>query len=126
MSHQVLFIQGGGQDTHDKWDNKLAANLAAELGPDYEIRYPRMPDEGDPKYALWKAALENEFAKLKGRATLVGHSIGGTILISFLAEAASPAIRTSRLSTSWRYSSRCPRVEERASFFSRRAVASWR
>ena len=87
MPRQVLFIQGGGADgTHDEWDNKLAESLERELGPDYEIRYPRMPNEADPKYARWKAALRKEFATLDDGAILVGHSIGGTILISTLAE----------------------------------------
>ena len=86
MPHQVLFIQGGGEGVHDKWDNKLAESLGRELGPDYEVRYPRMPNEGDPKYASWKAALKKEFAKLDAGAILVGHSIGATILISALAE----------------------------------------
>jgi hypothetical protein len=76
MPHQVLFIQGGGAEgTHDEWDNKLAASLGRELGPDYEIRYPRMPNEADAKYARWKAALKKEFAKLNDGAFLVGHSI---------------------------------------------------
>ena len=87
MTKQVLFVQGGGDEgTHDEWDNKLVGSLARELGPDYEIRYPRMPDEADPKYALWKAALKKEFAKLDDGAVLVGHSIGATILINALAE----------------------------------------
>jgi predicted alpha/beta hydrolase family esterase len=87
MPHQVLFIQGGGEKgTHDEWDNKLAESLGRELGPDYEIRYPRMPNEADPKYARWKAALKKEFAKLDDGALVVGHSIGGTILIGTLAE----------------------------------------
>lgn len=79
-------IQGGGKGVHDEWDNKLVASLERELGPGYEIRYPRMPNEADPKYALWKAALKKEFAKLDDGAILVGHSIGGTILINVLAE----------------------------------------
>ena len=45
---QLLFVQGGGKGTHDAWDNKLVASLEQALGPDYAIRYPRMPDEGDP------------------------------------------------------------------------------
>jgi hypothetical protein len=82
----VLFIQGGGEDTHDEWDNKLIERLERELGPDYQICYPRMPKEADPKYADWKAALKKEWAKLDDGAILVGHSIGGTILINALAE----------------------------------------
>jgi predicted alpha/beta hydrolase family esterase len=87
MPHQVLFIQGGGAEgTHDEWDNKLVASLGRELGPDYEIRYPLMPNEADPQYALWKAAFESELAKLEDGAILVGHSIGATILINALGE----------------------------------------
>ena len=40
----------------------------------------------DPKYAAWKAAIKREFATLDDGAILVGHSIGGTILIRTLAD----------------------------------------
>lgn len=86
MKHQLLFVQGGGEGTHDDWDEKLVESLRSGLGPNYEIRYPRMPNEDDPNYATWKAALENELAALNDGAILVGHSIGGTILIHALAE----------------------------------------
>lgn len=86
MSKQVLFVQGGGKGVHDEWDNKLVASLERELGPEYEIHYPPMPEEADPKYGLWKAALKKEFAKLDDGAILVGHSVGATILINVLAE----------------------------------------
>ena len=86
MPRQVLFIQGGGEGAHDEWDNHLVDRLGRELGPDYEIRYPRMPDEADPKYAHWKAAIKQEFGRLDDGAILVGHSVGGTILINTVAE----------------------------------------
>jgi|SRR6185436_7760916 len=86
MTNQVLFIQGGGQDAHDKWDNKIVESLERELGPDYSIRYPRMPDEADPEYASWRAALKRQFDRLSNGALLIGHSIGGTILIRTLAD----------------------------------------
>ena len=86
MKRQVLFVQGGGEGTHDDWDDKLVESLRSGLGPNYEIRYPRMPNEDDPSYATWKATLEKEFAALNDGAILVGHSLGGTILINALAE----------------------------------------
>ena len=89
MTKQVLFVQGGGQGVHDEWDNKLVESLQRELGTDYEIGYPRMPNEADPKYSLWKTALKKEFAKLDDGAILIGHSIGATILINVLAEQSS-------------------------------------
>ena len=86
MKRQVLFVQGGGARVHDDWDSKLVESLRAALGPNYKIRYPKMPNEDDPSYAAWKAMLEKEFAALTDGAILVGHSIGGTILINTLAE----------------------------------------
>jgi predicted alpha/beta hydrolase family esterase len=86
MTNQVLFIQGGGEETHDKWDNKLVESLKRELGPGYAVRYPRMPHEADPKYAAWKAALRRQLDRLDDGAILIGHSIGGTILIRTLAD----------------------------------------
>lgn len=86
MAKQILSIQGGGEGVHDQWDNKLVANLADKLGPSYEISYPRMPNEGDPSYAAWSAAIANAIAGLSGNPILVGHSVGATILVNALAE----------------------------------------
>jgi hypothetical protein len=88
MTRQILFVQGGGEGTHDEWDVKLVESLARRAGARYEIRYPRMPNEADPGYASWKAALVEEIAALADGAILVGHSIGATILINLLAEQA--------------------------------------
>lgn len=85
-TRQVLFIQGGGAGTHDEWDDKLCASLRRELGAGYEVRYPRMPDEDDPNYARWSAAIRHELASLTDGAVLAGHSVGGTVLVQALAE----------------------------------------
>src|SRR4051812_29078259 len=86
MTEQVLFIQGGGAGAHDHWDDKLVESLRNALGRSYQVLYPRMPNEAAPNYASWKQALESEFSALNDGAILVGHSIGGTIMINALAE----------------------------------------
>jgi predicted alpha/beta hydrolase family esterase len=86
MTKQILFIQGGGAGAHDQWDNNLVASLSRELGPGFEIGYPLMPNETDPGYAAWKAAIVKEIAKLEADAILVGHSLGATILVNVIAE----------------------------------------
>ncbi|HVX38407.1 MAG TPA: alpha/beta fold hydrolase [Gemmatimonadaceae bacterium] len=88
---EVLFVQGGGSGAHDEWDLRLVESLRHELGPDYEIRYPRMPNEADPRFATWRPALARELAALADGAIVVGHSVGGTVLIQVLAE--RPALR---------------------------------
>lgn len=86
MNRQLLFVQGGGAGVHDEWDRKLVESLGRALGPGYEVRYPRMPDEADPNHAAWSAALRDELARLDDGAIVVGHSVGGTILVNALAE----------------------------------------
>ncbi|MBQ1013854.1 alpha/beta fold hydrolase [Micromonospora sp. M51] len=86
MGTQILVIQGAGAGVHDEWDNRLVDSLRRELGDGYEVRYPRMPDEDDPSYATWSAAIRRETAALADGAVVVGHSVGGTILVHTLAE----------------------------------------
>lgn len=86
MTRQLLFVQGGGAGTHDEWDIRLVESLRGALGPEVEIRYPRMPNEDDPSYGVWREALEKEFTTLEDGAILVGHSLGATVLVSALAE----------------------------------------
>ncbi|MEP7112030.1 MAG: alpha/beta fold hydrolase [Ilumatobacteraceae bacterium] len=85
-TRQILFIQGGGAGAHDEWDDKLVESLRRGLGDGNEIRYPRMPDEDDPSYARWSAAIRREMADLDAGAVVVGHSVGATILINAVAE----------------------------------------
>ena len=86
MLKQVLFVQGAGEAVHDEWDDKLVRSLERALGDGYSILYPRMPNEADPHYWAWKTALLGQIDKLEDGAILIGHSVGGTILIHLLAE----------------------------------------
>lgn len=83
---QVLFVQGGGKDTHDSWDNKLVASLEQALGAGYQVRYPRMPDEANPDPKPWKEAMARELSELSDGVILVGHSIGAAILLEHLGD----------------------------------------
>jgi predicted alpha/beta hydrolase family esterase len=89
MKHQLLFVQGGGKRVHDEWDSRLVESLRRELEHDYNIRYPQMPNEDTPSYSAWKTPLERGLRLLGDGAILVGHSVGGTILLKVLAEQAS-------------------------------------
>jgi predicted alpha/beta hydrolase family esterase len=82
----VLFVQGGGKDTHDSWDNKLVASLEQALGPGYRIHYPRMPGEADPNPTAWKKTIAREFSNLSDGVIVIGHSVGAAILIDYLAD----------------------------------------
>ncbi|KQW42466.1 MULTISPECIES: alpha/beta hydrolase [unclassified Roseateles] len=85
----VLFIQGGGEGAHAA-DAPLAASLRQALGDGYEVHYPRMHGEDDPSLEPWKAQIAAELSPLRGAVTLVGHSLGGSMLLRYLAEQTPP------------------------------------
>ena len=85
MTTCVLFVQGGGKGAHSA-DAPLASSLQRALGPEYDVRFPRMPGEADPSVATWKEKLSSELSRLPGKGILVAHSIGGSILLRYLAE----------------------------------------
>lgn len=88
MKKQVLFIQGGGEGAYAE-DEALAVALQRALGPEYGVIYPHMPGEEDPEYAPWAAQIAVEHGALGDGAILVGHSVGGTVLLRHLSEAQS-------------------------------------
>ncbi|RYH93526.1 MAG: alpha/beta hydrolase, partial [Acetobacteraceae bacterium] len=81
MTRTILFVQGAGEGVHDDWDAKLVASLKQALGPDVTLRYPRLPGEAVPDYHRWSPVLRLELAGLRDGDVLVGHSVGGTVLI---------------------------------------------
>jgi predicted alpha/beta hydrolase family esterase len=85
MGKRVLFLQGGGEGAY-KDDAILAASLGRELGADYHVRYPAMPNEDEPDYTTWKQRITNELEAMGDGAILVGHSIGASVLIKLLTE----------------------------------------
>ncbi|HEX5498251.1 MAG TPA: alpha/beta fold hydrolase, partial [Thermomicrobiales bacterium] len=85
MKSQILFIQGGASGAYDE-DARLASSLQRALGDDYQVIYPRMPNEADPAYDAYRAAIAAALASLAGPVFLVGHSLGGFFLMRLLAE----------------------------------------
>jgi predicted alpha/beta hydrolase family esterase len=81
----VLFVQGGGKGAHSE-DASLADSLKRALGLKYDVRFPRMPVESDPNVGSWKLKISSELAQMPGRVILVAHSVGGSILLRYLAE----------------------------------------
>ena len=81
----ILFIQGGGEGAYEA-DKQLALNLQNALGKTYNINYPKMPDENDPAYHLWKVKIDQELKKIESKVILTGHSVGGYLLLKYLSE----------------------------------------
>lgn len=92
MRKPVLFIHGAGDGAYEE-DELLAASLRDALGPGYTVLYPRMPTADSATYDDWIAPIDAELARLDQAVSLVGHSVGGSVLLKYLAETrVAPAV----------------------------------
>jgi uncharacterized protein len=84
-TRQVLFVHGAGGEAFEE-DAALVRSLREALGPDFRVEYPKMPDADAPEFAKWSACISHELSALDGGVILVGHSLGGSILLQYLSE----------------------------------------
>ena len=85
MGTVVLFVHGAGEGAYED-DELLVASLRDALGPSYEVRYPRMPLEDSAHYTDWTAQIVSALPSPGTEVVLVGHSVGGSVLLRFLCE----------------------------------------
>jgi len=82
----VLFVQGAGDMHAPEGSGVLADYLQRELGSGFQVVAPEMPDaSSDPNYDRWAAEIAAQLKRLDGPVLLVGHSLGGSVLLKYLA-----------------------------------------
>ncbi|WP_147803953.1 alpha/beta fold hydrolase [Alkalicoccus halolimnae] len=86
MTKQVLFIHSAGNQGLHEGSTGLAAYLKDALGEEYHFLSPDMPEPEDPAYSRWKEKLEKDFSGLDSEVILIGHSLGGSVLLKYLSE----------------------------------------
>lgn len=108
MKQQVVYIHGGESFKHyedfltrlrtkgiwdlpssepvGKWNNRLPA----DLGEDYEVFLPQMPNKQNARYEEWKIWFERHFEHLRDGVMLVGCSLGGMFLLRYVSEETLP------------------------------------
>lgn len=102
MKQQVLVIGGG--DTFSSKEEYLdylqnisirfekitklgwKDNLRSDLGDNFEVILPQMPNKTNARYKEWKIIFEKLFPFLSDEIILVGHSMGGVFISKYLAE----------------------------------------
>jgi uncharacterized protein len=82
---QVLFVHGAGGEAFEE-DGALVRSLREELGYDFVVEYPEMPDADAPEFGKWSARISRELSALDGQVILVGHSLGASVLLKYLSE----------------------------------------
>lgn len=83
---QLFFLHSAGPQGIHEGSSDFVAWLSTNLGSEYTIHHPIMPSPEDPDYEPWKAQLRQELAKLAGDVILIGHSLGGAVLLKYLTE----------------------------------------
>lgn len=67
---------------HDRW----IRNLAKDLGEDYRVLAPKMPNSTNASYEEWKIWFKKILGLVDDGLILIGHSLGGVFLAKYLAE----------------------------------------
>jgi predicted alpha/beta hydrolase family esterase len=65
---------------------KWTGTLVEDLGDEYEVFTPSMPNSGNAKYEEWKIWFERHFEFLRDGVVLLGWSQGGYFLVKYLIE----------------------------------------
>lgn len=86
MKRHILFIHSAGSQGMNEGSSNLVAYLKHTLGTACELLYPIMPQPENPRYNLWKTKLEKVLAVPEGQLILIGHSLGGSVLLKYLSE----------------------------------------
>lgn len=102
MQQQVLVIHGGTvhksyrdyikflKNYKIDW-NRIKNNdwknyLQEELGNNYEVICPQMPNKRNAKYEEWKIWFEKLFPFLRNEIIIIGNSLGGLFLAKYLSK----------------------------------------
>ena len=108
MKKQVFYIHGGDSySDHDAFLDDLRSRIPRDLpnlpkpkkwtetfrenlGNEYEVFMPSMPNSQNAKYEEWKIWFERHFEYLEGDVILVGWSLGGMFFVKYLLEEEVP------------------------------------
>lgn len=85
MNKNVIFIHGAGEGAYEE-DGLLVASLQDALGDTYAVHYPQMPTDYNATYEDWIGAIESALNRVDYPVVLVGHSLGASALLNYLAK----------------------------------------
>lgn len=86
MPIEVLFIHSAGAQDGDEGSAPFVRYLSHELGSNYRVTSPTMPLPDAPTYKNWERELAKRLSAHPPPKILVGHSLGGSVLLKYLSE----------------------------------------
>lgn len=106
MKQQIVVIHGGdAYATYEEYLQSLRekeitlerlrqkdwkSNLQQDLGEDYEVLTPRLPNAQNARYVEWKIIFDKIVPLLSDNVILIGHSLGGLFLVKYVSENKTP------------------------------------
>ena len=87
----VLFIHSSGPQGVNEGSGGLVAALRSGLPKSFTLSVPIMPSPDEPDAMAWLKAFGEHVADLRAPFVLVGHSLGGSVILQYLAEHDAPA-----------------------------------
>lgn len=81
MIEDVIVIHGYKGDGSSVWIPWLSEKLEKR---GYNVIHPDMPNSSDPILSEWIAEFEKILGKLKNEIIVVGHSLGGSLILHML------------------------------------------
>ena len=108
MKQQIVVIGGG--TTFDEYEDYISYlkvhrdasiekfkpqedwkdSLSTDLGSDYELFQPQMPNRNNARYEEWKIWFERMTPFINDDVVFIGHSLGGMFLAKYLSEQIFP------------------------------------
>lgn len=105
-TRQVVVIHGGNAfDSYEEYINFLQtkevtldrlrsrdwkSTLADELGDDFDVLTPKMPNPSNARYYEWKIWFERLIPLFDDNVIFIGHSLGGIFLAKYFSENVCP------------------------------------
>ncbi|RYY15056.1 MAG: serine hydrolase family protein [Chitinophagaceae bacterium] len=83
---KILFLHSAGHQHNEEGSARLLKFIKDKLSANFEIIAPIMPHPDEPDYNSWKMVLTEVFKIMDDDIILIGHSLGGSVLLKFLSE----------------------------------------
>lgn len=79
---ELWHVPKEGENALKKWSNTLAENLGGE----YQVITPPMPNKQNAKFEEWSIWFERHFEYLQDGVVLIGYSLGAMFLAKYLSQ----------------------------------------
>ncbi len=86
MTKRILFLHSAGPQGPGEGSTRLVNYIRQSLSETHKLICPVMPHPEKPSYDAWKRQLERQLDIIDDEIILLGHSLGGSVLLKYFSE----------------------------------------